>query len=134
MAKYGSNTVQISFDGDDISAHILSINGVKIMSMFESDSHGFNKAWAETLATGLKRVEPIEIEGFYDDVANAPHEQFKETADGPATATKNIVFTWGGSKTTTIKTLIESYERLPSRGQLTRYKARLVPTGAVTEV
>ena len=133
MAKYGSNAVLISFDGDDISAHILSINGVKVMSMFESDSHGFNKAWAETLATGLKRVEPIEVEGFYDDIADGPHAQFKDTADGPATATKNIVFTWGNAKTTTIKMFIESYERLPSRGQLTRYKARLMPTGAVTE-
>ena len=133
MAKYGSNAVLISFDGDDISAHILSINGVKVMSMFESDSHGFNKAWAETLATGLKRVEPIEVEGFYDDIADGPHAQFKDTADGPATATKNIVFTWGNAKTTTIKMFIESYERLPNRGQLTRYKARLVPTGAVTE-
>ena len=133
MAKYGSNSVLISFDGDDLSAHILSINGVKIMSMFESDSHGFNKAWAETLATGLKRVEPIEVEGFYDDIADGPHAQFKDTAVGPAAATKNIVFTWGNAKTTTIKTFIESYERLPSRGQLTRYKARLMPTGAVTE-
>ena len=133
MAKYGSNSVLISFDGDDISAHILSINGVKIMSMFESDSHGFNKSWAETLATGLKRVEPIEVEGFYDDAANAPHAQFKDTTAGPATGTKPLLFTWGGGKTTSIPVFIESYERLPSRGQLTRYKARLMPTGAVTE-
>ena len=134
MAKYGSNSVTITYDGDDLSAHILSINGIKVMSMFESDSHGFNKTWAETLATGMKRAEPVEVEGFYDDVASGPHASFKDTAAGPATGTKNIVFGWGGAKTTTFKVLIESYERLPSRGQLTRYKARLVPSGSVVEV
>ena len=95
MAKYGSNTVTITYDGDDLSAHILSINGVKVMSMFESDTHGFNKVWAETLATGMKRAEPVEVEGFYDDVADGPHASFKDTAAGPGTATKNIVFLWG---------------------------------------
>lgn len=134
MAKYGSNAVTITFDGDDLSAHILSINGVKIMSMFEADSHGFNKDWAESLAAGMKRVEPIEVEGFYDDVANGPHNAFGTTAAGPATATKDMVFGWGGAKTTTIPLLVESYERLPNRGQLTRYKSRLMPSGAVTEV
>ena len=133
MSKYGSNTVTITYDNHDLSAHILSINGVKIMSMFETDSHGFNNAWAETLATGLRRAEPIEVEGFYDDAANGPHAEFGTTAAGPTTATKNIVFLWGNAKTTTIPVLIESYERLPSRGQLTRYKARLVPSGAVVE-
>lgn len=138
MAKYGSGSVTINIDDSggtarDLSAHILSINGVLIESVME-ESHGYNKSWAESLATGLYRVEPVEIEGFYDDTSTTgPHAVLGTTASGPSSSTRTITFGWGGGKTTAFETHVQKYGRLPNRGQITRYKATLMPTGTVTE-
>ena len=138
MAKYGSGSVGITITDSgavarDLSAHILSINGVLIESVME-ESHGYSNTWAEALATGMYKVEPVEIEGFYDDVASTgPHAVLGTTASGPASTTRTITFSWGGAKTTAFAVHIQKYARLPTRGQITRYKATLMPTGAVTE-
>ncbi|MGE3276721.1 MAG: hypothetical protein AB7O67_16540 [Vicinamibacterales bacterium] len=137
MAKYGSNTVQISIDDSggtarDLSAHILSINGVMLEAVME-ESHGYNKAWAEALATGLKRMEPVEVEGLYDDGTNGPHAVLGTLASGPESATRTITFTWGGGYATAVEVHISKYGRVPPRGGITRYRATLTPTGTVTE-
>lgn len=138
MANYGSNSTQIQIDDSggvlrDLSTQILSINGVMIEAVTE-ESHGYNKSWAEALATGMRRVEPVEIEGFYNDVANGAHTVLKDVATGPAAATRTITFTWSPGVTTSFETLPTKYGRLPKVGAITRYKSTLIPTGAVTEV
>jgi len=47
---------------------------------------------------------------------------------------KTLLITWGGSKTTSVATHLIAYTRKADRNGLTKWSAKLQPTGAVTEV
>jgi hypothetical protein len=137
LSNYGSNSTTIEIDDSggtprDLSTQILSINGVTIEAVTE-ESHGYNKAWAEVLATGMRRIEPVEAEGFFNDAANGAHAVMKGVATGPSSGTRTIKFGWGGGWFTAFETLITKYGRLPKVGAITRYKTTLTPSGQVTE-
>jgi len=136
MAKYGSDDVKVEIkDGVDgagsyqaVSTDTLDLPGVDIQAETE-ESHGFGDSWVEHLATGLKRVADITLKGFYDDTASTgTHALFNRVG---SIATFKV--TWGNSKTTEFNVLIKSYKRLPVRGELTKFEAVLMATGAVTE-
>ena len=134
MAKYGSNSLTFTWGGTDMSAHTLKINGVSIKSLLEQ-STAFGKSWMESLATGMRSMEKLTIEGLYDDTATTgPDAKYSVTAAGPSTSPTTGVITWGGSKTTTFTAFVEQYDRIPVVGSLTKYKVVLAPTGQVTEV
>lgn len=139
MAKYGSNSLVIEVDSteggslSDISQYVLSVNGVEVEAVME-ESHTFGDSWFESLATGLRKMNDVELEGFYDDTATTgPNAIFVGVQDSPADGTRTLKFTWGGAKTTTVEVFIAKYKRTATRGQLTRYSVTLRPTGAVTE-
>ena len=139
MAKYGSNSLRIDFDDSgaspvDMSQHILEINAVRVEAILE-ESHSFGDSWFESLATGLRRMQDLELSGFYDDAASTgPDVIFNAVFSAPADATRTLKFTWGGSKTTSVETLIMFYERRAAVATLHRYTVGLRPTGTVTEV
>lgn len=139
MAKYGSNSLTIEFDDTEggsltnMSNYILSVNGVEVEAVLE-ESHAFGDSWFEHLATGLRKMNPVVLEGFFDDTASTgPNAVFNRVQDSPADATSTLKFTWGGSKTTSVETWIQKYTRMASRGSLTKFQVVLQPTGAVTE-
>lgn len=139
MAKYGSNSLVIQIDSTeggsltDISQYITSINGVEVEAVL-AESHSFGDAWFEHLATGVRKMNPIVMGGFYDDTASTgPNAIFVGVQDSPADASRTLQITWGGSKTTTVEVWIAKYSRLASRNELTRFEVTLQPTGAVTE-
>jgi hypothetical protein len=116
-----------------MTQHIRAINGVVIEAVL-AESHSFGDQWFESLATGLRRMNEVELSGFYDDTASTgPDAIFNAVASGPGEATRTLKLTWGGTKTTSVETLIRNYERRASVGNLTEFTVRLQPTGAVTE-
>lgn len=139
MAKYGSNSLVIEFDASeggsltDMSQYILSVNGVEVEALME-ESHSFGDSWFESLATGLRKMNDVVLEGFFDDTASTgPNVVFNRVQDSPADASSSLKFTWGGTKTTTVEAWVVKYTRIASRGALTRFSVTLRPTGAVTE-
>lgn len=139
MAKYGPNSLRFDYDNVggsavNMSEYILTINDVQVEAILE-ESHSFGDAWFESLATGIRRLNPVEVSGHYDDAATSgPDVVFNAVFSSPATATRTMTITWGGSKTTASETLIAMYGRQATRNELTKYSARFQPSGAVTEV
>lgn len=139
MAKYGSNSLRIDFDDSsgvpqNMSNHIRTFNGVRVEAIVE-ESHAFGDAWFESLASGLRRMQDVELGGNYDDTAaTGPDVIFNAVFSAPGDATRTFKVTWGGTKTTTVETLIMAYERQATVGELTNFTVVLRPSGAVTEV
>lgn len=130
MAKYGQADLIVSVGGTDMSAYFDSINGADIEAILQQ-SDTFGDSWVEQLYVGIKRMEPLTLEGFYDDTATTgPDVKFGGAALGTSV---EVILTWGGSKTTTVTCVISRYARTPARGELTRYSVTLTPSGAAVE-
>lgn len=134
MAKYTAANVVVEFDETggsltDMSQYVQEINGIDIEMTLE-ESHTFGDSWVENLSAGLKKVAPVTLTGMYDDTATTgPDVIFNALG-----ATRTLKITWGGTKTTSVETIIQKYSRKPARGTLTKFEVTLQPTGAVTEV
>ena len=141
MANYGTDDIVIEFDNSagttvNVSQSILEINGVDVEAMIE-ESHTMGDSWVEQLYTGLRRGGDITVRGFYDDDSDTGFDfMFKDVGNAGTSggASRTLKITWGGTKTTTVETIIKNYRRLPTRGELTKAEAVLAPTGAFTEV
>ncbi len=135
MAKYGPDDLVIDFDDSGgtpvaMTAYIREISGVKVSAIL-TDSHSFGDTWHESLAVGVSKVDDITLKGFYDDTASTgPNVIFNAVGN---TTTRTLKVTWGSTKTTTVETIIISYERLGKLDDLTAFEVVLRPTGAVTE-
>ena len=133
MAKYGSSNLTITVEdslgaAQDLSNYIDTINDVNIEALTQ-ESTAFGDSWVENLATGVKKGNPVTVEGFYDDTAlTGPDAVLIGIGD-----TREVVITWGGAKTTTFDAIIQNYTRRPTRNELTRFSCTLLPTGAVAE-
>ena len=140
MAKRGSNEVVVEYDNAggtlvDITQHVLELSSLDVEIVLE-DSHSFGDSWAEALAVGLRKLADVTIMGFYDDAASpAPDALFQgNIPTGPASTSKTLKITFGGTKTLSVETFIAKYRRIPKRGEITKYEVVLRPTGTVTEV
>ena len=139
MANYGPADITINYDNVggspvDISAHVLTINDVDVENITE-EVRPFGAAWDTHLAIGVGRLPVIELGGVYDDTASTgPDALFAgRVPEGPATAARTLTVTWGSTKTTGVETILLTYRRTADKNGLTRWLARLQPTGAVTE-
>ena len=139
MATSSPSEVVIEYDNSggslqDISQYVLSINDIDVESVTE-EVHTFGDSWEEHLPIGLARLPAIEISGLYDDTASTgPDALFiRTTPETPASNTRTLKLTWRSGKTTSVETFVLSYRRSADRSALTKYTARLQPTGAVTE-
>jgi hypothetical protein len=134
MATYGFDDLKMEIDNAvggslaDVSAYVTEVSAFGVEAVLE-DSHTAGDSWVEKLFVGLKQASEFSITGFYDDTATT----------GPDALLVNVgevlsfKFTWGGSKTSAFECLLAKYERAPGRGELTKYSATLVPSGAVIE-
>lgn len=135
MAKYGPADVTIEYDSNDVTQYIQQINDVTVEQAVE-EVHALGSAWESYLPVGVGKIGAIELSGLYDDTASTgPDALFSigNTPDGPSTAAKTLVITWGGSKTTTVSVFRVSYARKADRNGLTKFSVKLQPTGAPTE-
>lgn len=138
MANYGQPSVVVAFDNSGgtpvtMTAYVQEINGIDVAAILEQ-SDSFGDSWFESLATGMRMMVPVTLGGLYDDTATTgPDAIFNAPAATPATGTRTLTITYGGSKTTSVECLIQKYTRVLSRGKLHRYSVTLQPSGAVTE-
>ena len=134
MAKRNSSELTIEFDNSsgtlvDMSAHITRYGGLKKMMAIEVTTP-FGAADVTRASAGVGDTESVTLGGFFDDVVTTgPHAIFNARGD-----TRTLKTSWGGTKTTSVEVIIESYERLPDVGKLHQYNVTVQPTGAVTEV
>lgn len=136
--KYGSASVTVTYDdgpggtGRAVTNHILTMGGVKLTSAMEP-SHAFGDAWEEQTPTGMMKMEALTLEGHWDTTATTgPHVVFLAPDDGPQDSTRTLVVVFGDSKTMTVETRLVSYEVLGVNGNLTRFRAEILPTGTAT--
>lgn len=137
MANYGSPSVIIQFDNTagslvTITQYVTEIGGIKVHADTE-DGHTFGDSYAEALDTGFRRMDPIAVKGFFDDTATGGPDFLFWNAGASIGNTRSLKVTYGGTKTTTVETIIQEYTRLPLLEKLNKYEAVLLPTGVPTE-
>ena len=139
MANYGPANITIQYDNSggsliDISAHVLTINDVDVENITE-ETRPFGASWEEHKAIGVGRLPVIELGGVYDDtVSTGPNALFGgRIPEGPGATPRELKITWGSTKTTLVDTILLTYRRTADKNGLTRWLARVQPTGAVTE-
>lgn len=139
MTMYASPDVEITYDGDDMTPYIQSINGITIEDIMQ-DSQAFGQVWNQMVPTGAKRVEDIVFTGLFDDVADGPRAKWDAGASSPtpATAPKTLVIRLGGGspgKTVTIPVHPRKFVIKFTRNQIHEYEATLTKgAGNVTVV
>lgn len=136
--KYGSQSITISYDDSPggslrvVTGHILTMSGVKITSAMQA-SHAFGDSWEESTPTGMKKMDPVTMQGLWDTTpTTGPHAVFVEPDDGPQDDTRSLVIVFGDSKTMSVETRLVSYEVLGKNGNLTEFVAVVQPSGAAT--
>ena len=136
--KYGSPSVTITYDdaaggtGRAVTNFILTMGGVKITANTQP-SHAFGDSWEEHTPTGMRKVDPISLTGFWDTTATTgPHVVFVDPDDGPQDDTRTLVIVFGDSKTFTVETRLISYSVMGKNSQLTEFEAVIQPTGSGT--
>lgn len=134
--KHSSSEVSIQYDASPggsltpVTQSILTMSGIKIEAP-QQLSHAFGDAWEESTPTGMRRVPPITVTGFFDDTASTgPHVIFKDPDYDPQAATRTLVVGFGNSVTFTVETRLVSYEVLGKNGNLTEFAAVIQPTGS----
>ena len=106
------------------------MSGVKITSVMQA-SHAFGDSWEESLPSGMGKMDPVTLTGFWDTTATTgPHVVFIVPDDGPQDATRTLVIVFGDSKTMTVETYLVSYSVLGKNGALSEFEAVIQPTGA----
>ena len=139
MAKYGSDQVNIKFTTasatsltlHDLGQYIDTFNGVKIEALTQ-EGHGFGDSWVEHLYTGIRRMDPVTVAGFYDNIAaSGPNVMFGNASDIGSERRCEVNFAGTASNILQFAGLVMSYSRLPTRSELTRFELVFQPSGAV---
>ena len=127
--KYGSASASISYDDGpggtlrNVTAHVLSIGGLKIEQITEENSP-FGVAYETNTPVGKQKFADVTISGNWDTSATTgPHVVFGDPDDGPQDATRTLTIVPGDSKTLTVETRLVSYEVQLTDGKLTGYTA-----------
>lgn len=132
--KYGSASASITIDDHggtprDITAHVLTIGGLKITEITEENSP-FGMANERYTPTGKQKFGPVTVTGNFDTTATTgPHAVFSTLETTPQDSTRTLVIVPGDSKTLTVEVYATEYEPILSNGKLTGYSATLVQAG-----
>jgi len=145
VATYNWSNLKVQFDNSsgtllDMSAYVTAFGGIKFAAPTQdvtpAGSSVAANAWVKNIFAGIFNGADIQIDGVYDDTASTGPDVIFNDLGCKATAggTRTLTVTYGGSKTTTIETIITAYDRNIVKGQPTTYTVTLTPTGAPTEV
>ena len=137
MAKFGSSSVTVTFDDSAaapqvVTQYITEMNGIEIEAVTDP-THAFGDAWEEHTGTGMSKVAPVQLKGFYDDTATSgPHVVFRAVDTAPAAATRTLAVAFGGTNgTATVECRCVKYKITGKVGKLTEFEATLQPTGSL---
>lgn len=126
--KHNSSEVTITFNSNTMTSFGTQIDGFERDTKM-IDTTPFGATDATYLGSGVKRVKPIKITGFYDDTASTGPDAVFNTLGVFST----LVVGYGNSKTSSVSAGVVSYTRKPKVDDLTGYEVTLQPSGAVTE-
>lgn len=141
MALSSPATLKIEYDNGsgtpvDITQYVLTINDISVESVLE-EMHPFGTPWEAYMPVGIGKIAPVELGGLWDDtVTTGPDALFSgRVPEVPGTAiTRTLKVTWKtAGKYTNFETYLISYDRTAERNNLTKFKVKLQPTGAITE-
>ena len=111
-----------------IQGYITNIGALK-NSALTQQTDAFGDPWEEHSFVGVRRREPFDFTGFYDDVAaSGPHVLFGNTSD--IGAKRYMEVDKGASDVENGRVIIQSYAVMPVRGELHQYTVSCLPTGA----
>lgn len=133
MSFYGFDDLSVVFDNSagttvNVSQSVLGISGITVEAILE-ETHAAGDSWVEQTPVGLNRVGDITVDMLYDDAASSGSNfMFQRIGE-----TRTLQVVWGAAKSYTSEVVIKSYQRMASRGALTKAQAVLTPTGTVTE-
>jgi|SRR5579872_3458615 len=134
MAKYGSASAVVTIDDHGgtpriITAHVLTIGGLKITQISEENSP-FGMNHEQNTPVGKQKFGPVTITGNYDDTATTgPHAVFSTLETTPSDSTRTLVVSPDGTKNLTVEVYCVEYEPILTNGKLTGYSATLVQQG-----
>ena len=134
MATYGYADLKIEFDNAaagvvDMSAYITSVNGDEIEAILEEITAAGDD-FARWATTAFKRMAEVTLGGPFDDTASTgPDVIFNAIGN---TTTRTLKFTYGGTKTLTVETIIKAYRVNMAPAELSKFEVVLQPTGTFT--
>ncbi len=132
--KYGSSSATVTIDDHggtprDITAHVLSIGGLKISHITEENSP-FGANYEKNTPTGKQKFGPVTIGGNWDTTATTgPHVVFSTLETLPSDSTRTLVVVPGDLKTLTVEGYVTEFEPIMNNGKLTGYTALFVQAG-----
>ncbi len=132
--KYGSASAAVTIDDHGgtpriITAHVLTIAGMKITQITEENSP-FGVAYEQNTPVGKQKFGPVTIHGNYDTSATTgPHVVFSTLETTPQDSTRTLVIAPGDGKTLTVEVYATEYELIMTDGKLTGYTATVVQAG-----
>ena len=136
MGNFGQPNVKFMFSTAsgsariDMSQSVDTINGLELEALTQQ-SDAFGDSWVENLYTGIRRMSPVVVEGFYDDtVATGEHQVWGQLSHLGNERTFSIDCS-GTNGAISRVCLIQKHVRSPKRGELTRYQTTLLPSGAI---
>lgn len=134
--KHGSSEITITIDlagGSSptaITNYVMSMSAAGLEALIQQ-SNAFGDSFEEHLPTGLQKVDPFDLTGFFDDTASTgPHVVLKAPEATPQSATRTLTFVFGNSVTFSGECLVTKYQVLGKNGNLTEFACHIQPTGS----
>ena len=134
--KYGPDDISITLEdspgGTARNVENFLLNGFSAKDISEMvDTTALGDAWREQTPTGLQSGENMSLEGIWDTTGSTgSHAVFGTIDNGPQDDGREIIITFGDSKTWTRDVRIAEYEIILSVDDIQRFRALLVPTGS----
>lgn len=134
--RYGPSSVTVTLEdapgGSPQNIHDYILNGISakdLAEMFEITALG--DTWRERVPTGIKDSNEIDLEGVWDTTATTgSHAIFGTVDSGPQDDGREMVITFGDSKTWTRDFRLAEYEVVANVDSIQQFRAKLIPTGA----
>lgn len=130
MARYGPADATVTYNGT-LAPGVTVIGALSPEANLEEITP-LGVAWESSAPVGVSKMAPIVLEEPYDSAASPTLRALVEAVGLGGTAT--LLVKYGGTKTTSVSTLVQKIERPIARGALSKFRATLQPTGTVTEV
>jgi hypothetical protein len=137
VGPQGSTSVTISITDSGgtprtITGFVMELGGAEIEVELQS-SEAFGDLWREFLPTGMRKVSPIPIKGFFDTTATTgPHVTLRpgDSDALPSSTARILVIVFGDSKTFTVSGWLNKYKAQANNGKLSDFESLFQPTGA----
>ncbi len=126
LTQFRITTTSATTAYHDIGPYITEMSGLEIEGLTE-ETHGMGAAWVANAFVGVKKLSPITISGFYDDVAaSGPVAILGNATD--IGAERNIKLNLGTTNAyPKLDVIITKFSRRPIRSKLTKFEAEFLP-------